>query len=64
MEVVPDSPTPHSTVSGAVFQQQFCCFTDNFSVMREPLGKSLGMEQIDLFSIDERKETHPSFPPE
>lgn len=64
MEVVPDSLTLHSTVSGAVFQQQFCCFTDNISVMREPLGKSLGMEQIDLFNINGRKEAHPSLSPE
>lgn len=53
-----------TTVSGTVFQQQFCCFTDDFSVMREPLGRSLGMEQIDLFSINGRRETHPSLPPE
>lgn len=64
MKVVPDSLTLHSTVSGTVFQQQFCCFTDDFSVMREPLGRSSGMEQIDLFSINGRKEAHPSLCPE
>lgn len=65
MEVVPDSLTLHSTVSGPVFQQQFfCLYWIFFSDEKEPLGSNLGMEQIDLFSINGRKETHPSFPPE
>lgn len=66
MEVVPDSLTLHSTVSGPVFQQQFFClyFLIFFSDEKELLGSNLGMEQIDLFSINGRKKTHPSLPPE